>query len=72
MVVAFYTMASLALFASFGMVDWKTAFTLAIGSAAGGNVGARFNLSADMRYTRWILTSAVLVSSVKMLLDAFR
>ena len=71
-VVAFYTMASLALFASFGMVDWKTAFTLAIGSAAGGNVGARFNLSADMRYTRWILTSAVLVSSVKMLLDAFR
>jgi uncharacterized membrane protein YfcA len=71
-VVAVYTMVSLALFASFGIVDWKTAFALAVGSAAGGNAGARFNLSADMRYTRWILTSVVFISSIKMLLDTFR
>lgn len=70
-VVAVYTMASLALFATFGMVDWKTAFALALGSAAGGNAGARFNLSADKRYIRWILTSVVFISAAKMLLDAF-
>ena len=71
-IVASYTMASLALFASFGMVDWKAAFTLAFGSVIGGNAGARFNLQANDRAIRWILTAVVLISSIKMMTDAFR
>ena len=71
-IVAFYTMASLALFASFGMVNWTAAFALAFGSVIGGNAGARFNLKADHRFIRWILTAVVLISSVKMMMDAFR
>lgn len=71
-IVAFYTMASLALFASFGMVNWTAAFALALGSAIGGNAGARFNLKANDRVIRWILTGVVLISSIKMMIDAFR
>ena len=71
-VVAFYTMASLALFASFGLVDWTAAFALALGSVIGGNAGARFNLNADQRIIRWILTAVVMISSAKMMADAFR
>lgn len=71
-VVAFYTVASLALFASFGMVNWTAAFALAFGSVIGGNAGARFNLRANDRVIRWILTAVVLVSSIKMMIDAFR
>lgn len=70
-VVAFYTMASLALFASFGMVNWSVAFVLALGSAMGGNAGARFNLSADKRFIRWILTAVVFISSIKIIFDTF-
>ncbi len=71
-VVAVYTIASLGLFVSFGMVEWRTAFALALGSSAGGNIGARFNLNADIRYIRWILTAVIFISSAKMLLDTFR
>lgn len=71
-IVAFYTMASLALFASFGMVNWTAAFALAFGSVIGGNAGARFNLKANDRVIRWILTGVVLISSIKMMIDAFR
>ncbi|NLD05324.1 MAG: sulfite exporter TauE/SafE family protein [Synergistaceae bacterium] len=71
-IVAFYTMASLALFASFGMVNWTAAFALAFGSIIGGNAGAGFNLKANDRVIRWILTAVVLISSVKMMIDAFR
>ncbi|HAJ94067.1 MAG TPA: integrase [Synergistaceae bacterium] len=71
-IVAFYTMASLALFASFGMVNWTAAFALAFGSVIGGNAGARFNLKANDRVIRWILTTVVLVSSIKMMIDVFR
>ncbi|MDY9921732.1 MAG: sulfite exporter TauE/SafE family protein [Synergistota bacterium] len=71
-IVAFYTMASLALFASFGMVNWTAAFALAFGSVIGGNAGARFNLRANDRIIRWILTAVVLISSIKMMIDAFR
>ena len=71
-IVAFYTMASLALFASFGMVNWTAAFALALGSVIGGNAGARFNLKANDRVIRWILTGVVLISSIKMMIDAFR
>lgn len=71
-IVAFYTMVSLALFASFGMVNWRVAFALAFGSAIGGNAGARFNLKANNRIIRWILTAIVLISSVKMMIDGFR
>ena len=70
-VVSIYTMASLALFASFGMVNWKAACVLVLGSIAGGNVGARFNLSADKRLIRWILTAVVFISSIKILFDSF-
>jgi len=70
-VVAIYTMASLALFASFGMVNWKAACVLALGSAVGGNAGARFNLNADKRLIRWILTAVVFISSIKILFDTF-
>jgi len=71
-IVAFYTMASLALFASFGMVNWTAAFALAFGSVIGGNAGAMFNLKANDRVIRWILTGVVLISSIKMMIDAFR
>lgn len=70
-VVSIYTMASLALFASFGMVDWRTAGVLVLGSIAGGNAGAKFNLSADKRLIRWILTAVVFISSIKILFDTF-
>ncbi|MDD4160534.1 MAG: sulfite exporter TauE/SafE family protein [Synergistaceae bacterium] len=71
-IVAFYTMASLVLFASFGMVNWTAAFALAFGSIIGGNAGARFNLKANDRAIRWILTAVVLISSIKMMIGAFR
>jgi uncharacterized membrane protein YfcA len=54
------------------MVNWTAAFALAFGSVIGGNAGARFNLRADHRFIRWILTAVVLISSVKMMMDAFR
>lgn len=70
-VVSIYTIASLVLFVSFGMVNWKVASVLVLGSIAGGNVGARFNLSADKRLIRWILTAVVFISSIKILFDTF-
>ncbi|MDO5562281.1 MAG: sulfite exporter TauE/SafE family protein [Synergistaceae bacterium] len=71
-VVAIYTMASLLLFASFGMVNWTAAVALAIGNMIGGNLGARFNLKGDKKWLRWILTIAVIVSAVKIFFDVFR
>ena len=53
------------------MVDWRTAGVLVLGSIAGGNAGAKFNLSADKRLIRWILTAVVFISSIKILFDTF-
>lgn len=71
-VVAIYTMASLLLFASFGMVNWTAAIALAIGNVVGGNLGARFNLKGDKKWLRWILTITVVISAGKIFFDVFR
>ena len=71
-VVALYTVLSLVLFASFGMVNWTAATALAIGSVTGGNLGARFNLKGDKKYLRLILTAAVFISAAKIIWDTFR
>ncbi len=71
-VTALYTVASLILFASFGMVNWYAAPALALGSMAGGNMGARFNLRGDKKWIRWLLTIAVFISAGKILFDTFR
>ncbi len=71
-VVALYTIASLILFASFGMVNWAAAAALALGAAIGGNIGARFNLKGNMELIRWILTIAVFISAGKLFLDTLR
>jgi uncharacterized membrane protein YfcA len=70
-IVGCFTVVSLALFASKGMVRLGTGMVLAFGSAIGAHLGARFAVSRGNRVIRWILAVVVVVSAGKMLWDAF-
>lgn len=71
-VVAFYTIASVLLFASHGMINWFFAFVLAAGTVTGGQLGASFNLKGDKKKLRLVVTAAVFISAAKIIFDAIR
>ncbi|HOO63805.1 MAG TPA: sulfite exporter TauE/SafE family protein [Synergistaceae bacterium] len=68
--VASYTVLSLGLFFSRGMVDLSVGIALALGNMLGAVLGARFTVMKGNRALRYILVGAILLSAGKMLYSA--
>lgn len=68
-VVAIYTAASLAIFTSFGLVNWRAAIALSIGSSIGARLGANFNIKGKKKWIRYLLMTAVFISAAKIIFD---
>lgn len=66
-IVACYTLISLAIFISKGMVDVQVGFILALGNMVGGYLGARFSIAKGNSWLRLILAVVVIASALKML-----
>ncbi len=66
-IVACYTLVSLAIFVSKGMVDFRIGIILALGNMVGGYLGARFSIAKGNTWLRWILAVVIVVSALKML-----
>ncbi len=70
-IVASYTVLSLGLFFSRGMVNLSVGIALALGNMLGAVLGARFTVMKGNRALRYVLVGAILVSAGKMLYSAF-
>lgn len=64
LVIASYTVFSLIIFMSKGMVDWPIGLVLSLGSMTGAYVGTRFTLLKKMKWIRYVLLAAILVSVI--------
>ncbi|HMB55477.1 MAG TPA: TSUP family transporter [Thermoanaerobaculia bacterium] len=69
LVILCFTVLSLTLFAAQGQVDWALGLLLAVGSAAGGWLGARLTISKGHRWVRGMVTAAVVVFAVLLWFD---
>jgi len=69
LVILCFTVLSLTLFAAQGQVDWALGLLLAVGSAAGGWLGARLTISKGHRWVRGMVTAAVIVFAVLLWFD---
>ena len=69
-IVASYTVLSLGLFFSRGMVNLTVGVVLALGNMLGAVLGARFTVMKGNRSLRYVLVGAILVSAGKMLYSA--
>jgi len=70
LLVALFSMLSLALFASADMVAWLPGLSLALGTVAGGLVGVRLTVLKGHAFVRAFVTIAVLVLAARLLLTA--
>jgi len=66
-VVVAYTTVSLAVFLAAGHVAWREGAAIAVGSAVGGWLGARWQLKSGVGLVRWVLIVTVAASAVAML-----
>ncbi|MGC8545506.1 sulfite exporter TauE/SafE family protein [Athalassotoga sp.] len=64
LVIAAYTVFSLAIFVSKGMVNWPIGITLSLGSMTGAYFGTKFTLLKKMKWIRYVLFAAVVVSVI--------
>jgi len=69
-IVMTYTAVSLALFMSYGMVNFGIGFALAAGNMAGAWIGTWFAVEKGNRWIRYILAGVVAVSAFRMILQA--
>ncbi len=67
-IVGLYMIPSLLIFALSGNVDWLAGAVLAVGTGAGGWLGARLAVKGGERLIRIVLSVAVLAMAVKLLL----
>jgi uncharacterized membrane protein YfcA len=67
-VVAAFTAVALPVFALAGQVDWVQAAVLAIGTTAGGWLGARWQLESGPTVVRWFLVVMLALSGAMMLM----
>ncbi len=68
LIIACYTIFSLAIFISKGMVNWPIGLVLSAGSMTGAYFGAKFTLLKKAKWIRYALLVAVLVSVANFLL----
>lgn len=61
-----FTILSLALFAWNGRVDWPMGLVLAIGTTAGGILGARLTVLRGHRWVRTVVTVAMVVFALRL------
>ncbi|MCL4407913.1 MAG: sulfite exporter TauE/SafE family protein [Thermotogae bacterium] len=64
LVIAAYTVFSLAIFVSKGMVNWPIGITLSLGSMTGAYFGTKFTLLKKVKWIRYVLFAAVVVSVI--------
>jgi len=64
LVIASYTIFSLAIFVSKGMVNWPIGITLSLGSMTGAYFGTKFTLLKNVKWIRYVLFGAILVSVI--------
>ena len=57
---------SLAVFASYGLVEWAAGLVLAFGSMAGATVGVHLAIKRGAGAVRWFIVLAVLLSSLRL------
>ncbi|KUK58714.1 MAG: Uncharacterized protein XD80_0643 [Synergistales bacterium 53_16] len=69
-IVMSYTAISLALFMSYGMVDFGVGFALAAGNMTGAYLGAWFAVEKGNRWIRYILAAVVSASAIRMIIQA--
>lgn len=69
-IVMTYTAVSLALFMSYGMVNFGIGFALAAGNMAGAWIGTWFAVEKGNRWIRYVLAAVVAVSALRMILQA--
>ena len=69
-IIGCYTTISLAIFYINGLVNVPVGLVLAIGSMAGAVLGARFTVMKGNKWVRYVLAFVVVVSAVKMVMDA--
>lgn len=69
-IIGSYTTISLILFFMNGLVDLPVGLVLALGSAGGAVLGAKFTVAKGTKWVRWVLATVVVISAVKMFLDA--
>ncbi len=69
-IVMTYTTVSLALFMSYGMVNFGIGFALAAGNMAGAWIGTWFAVEKGNRWIRYILAGVVAISACRMILEA--
>ena len=66
-IVAVYTLAALAVFASQIQLLWVVGLVLAAGNAIGGYLGARFTIGGGEKLIRWVLNTVLVVFVIKLL-----
>jgi hypothetical protein len=66
-IVAVYTVAALAVFASQVEVLWIVGLALAVGNSIGGYLGAHFTISSGERLVRLVLNLVLVIFIVKLL-----
>lgn len=64
----FLLIASLAIFAKEGLIDYQAGFVLMVGMAVGGYIGAHWSIKKGDRWVRRLFFGFVIISSVKLLL----
>jgi len=69
-IIGSYTAVSLVIFFVNGLVDIPIGLVLAVGSMAGAVIGAKFTVMKGNKWVRYILAAVVVVSAVKMVMDA--
>jgi len=65
-IVFFFTLSALVVFALEGKIDWVLGAVLAVGNAAGGWIGSRFQVEKGEKVVRVVLVIAVLVMAVRL------
>jgi uncharacterized membrane protein YfcA len=64
-----FTLAALMVFAGAGQVQWGTGLVLAVGTIAGGVVGARLVIAKGARWVRVVVALSAVAAIVKLLLS---
>jgi len=64
-----FTLAALMVFAGAGQVQWGTGLVLAVGTIAGGVVGARLVIAKGARWVRVVVALSAVAAVVKLLLS---
>ena len=68
-IIAVYTVAALAVFASQVEVLWVVGLALAVGNSIGGYLGARFTISSGERLIRMVLNLVLIIFIIKLLVS---